>query len=87
MKYTPTTFPAVTEPRDELIRDYAYHLFVQSGQIPGRDLDNWLEAKACIHANVPMHRSHVRLQRRLDETPARKPAKFSPSVDAGKAAA
>lgn len=49
-------------PSDGLIRDYAYHLYVQSGAVPGRDVDNWLEAKACVLANVPIHRSHVRLQ-------------------------
>ena len=35
------------------IRDYAYHLYVQSGCIPGRDLDHWLEAKACLNACIP----------------------------------
>ena len=87
MKNKIHTLPAVLEPCDDLVRDYAYHLFVQSGRIPGCDLDNWLEAKACIRANVPMHRSHVRLQRHLDEAPAGKSASFIPPVDSGKAAA
>ena len=43
------------------IRDYAYHLYVQSGCIPGRDLDHWLEAKACLDACIPKAQSHTRL--------------------------
>lgn len=35
----------------EKIRDYAFHLYEQSGRVPGRDLDNWLEASACLHAH------------------------------------
>lgn len=54
------------EPSEELIRDYAEHLYEQSGRIPGRDLDNWLEAKACLEANVPKHHSHRRLHRHLN---------------------
>lgn len=50
---------------EEDIRDYAFHLYEQSGCIPGRDLDNWLEAKACLEANIPRHSVHSRLQRHL----------------------
>ncbi len=32
------------EPADELVQDYAYHLYLQSSQKSGRDLGNWLEA-------------------------------------------
>lgn len=52
--------PSVTPSEDD-IRDYAYHLYVQNGMVPGHDLDNWLEAKACIEANIPKARSHARL--------------------------
>jgi hypothetical protein len=45
------------------IRDYAHHLYLQSGSIPGRDLDNWLEAKACLSASIPKAESHNRLHR------------------------
>jgi hypothetical protein len=38
---------------EEDIRDYAYHLYVQSGCAPGRDLDHWLEAMACLIACIP----------------------------------
>lgn len=50
------------------IRGYAYHLYVQSGCIPGRDLDNWLEAKACLSACIPMSESHARLHRQVGKT-------------------
>ena len=43
------------------IRDYAYHLYDQSGYVAGRDLDNWLEAKACLSTGVPKSESHIRL--------------------------
>jgi hypothetical protein len=61
-----------TDPEHEDdIRDYAYHLYVQSGCIPGRDLDNWLEAKACLSACVPISESHTRLQRQSPKRKAR----------------
>lgn len=44
----------------EEVRNYAYHLFVQRGRIPGRDLDDWLEAEACLSAHVPIEGSHDR---------------------------
>jgi hypothetical protein len=52
--------PALLPPEDA-IRDYAYHLYEQSGRAPGHDLDNWLEAEACLKANIPVHRSRARL--------------------------
>jgi hypothetical protein len=55
------------EPSEELIRDYAEHLYEQSGRIPGRDLDNWLEARACLEANIPKLHSHRRLHRHLND--------------------
>jgi hypothetical protein len=48
-------------PPEEAVRDYAYHLYEQSGRIAGHDLDNWLEAEACLRANIPIHRSRARL--------------------------
>jgi hypothetical protein len=44
MKAKPQTAPV--EPGEEDIREYAYHLYVQSGCAPGRDLANWTEARA-----------------------------------------
>jgi hypothetical protein len=46
---------------EDEIRDYAYHLYDQSGYVAGRDLDNWLEAKACLSTGVPKSESHIRL--------------------------
>ena len=54
--------PAVSSaPSDDTIRDYAFHLYEQSGRAAGHDLDNWQEATACLRANIPEHRSHNRL--------------------------
>jgi hypothetical protein len=60
------------EPADELVRDYAYHLYLQSGQKSDRDLDNWLEAKACLIATIPISHAHVRLHRSARNSSARK---------------
>jgi hypothetical protein len=54
--------PSYTE---DDIRDYAYHLYEQNGCASGRDLDNWLEAKACLSANIPRHQTHTRLHDHL----------------------
>jgi hypothetical protein len=56
-KALPTPAPA---PTDDQIRDYAYHLYCQKGCQPGRDLENWLEAKACLSANPPIGRDPAR---------------------------
>jgi hypothetical protein len=53
------------EPHESEIRDYAYHLYVQGGCHPGHDLDNWLEAKACILANIPKEHSRFRLHHQI----------------------
>jgi len=39
-------------PTADEIRDYAYHLYVQSGCAPGRDLENWLEAETSLAARI-----------------------------------
>jgi len=38
------------EKLEEEIRQVAYELYVKSGCIPGRDLDNWLEAERIVLA-------------------------------------
>jgi hypothetical protein len=65
MKRKPAKIRVRHEPDEELIRDYARHLWEQGGRVPGHDLDYWLEAKACLAANIPRHRSHARLQTQL----------------------
>ena len=49
------------EPTEGDVRDYAYHLYLQSGCTPGRDLENWLEAKACLRACIPKSKANARL--------------------------
>lgn len=61
MKAPPTTFPVLPGPSEDDIRSYAFHLYEQGGCIPGHDLENWLEASACLKANIPAHRSRARL--------------------------
>lgn len=62
---TKTKSPPVTKRTvsEDEIRDYAQHLYEQSGRLPGHDLDNWLEAKACLESNIPREHSHSRLHR------------------------
>jgi hypothetical protein len=40
--------------------------------MPGHDLDNWLEATACLNANIPRDCSHRRLHRYVSEPQAGK---------------
>ncbi len=61
MKNNPTLPPAVQEPSEVDIREYAYHLYEQSSCQAGHDLDNWLEATACLKASIPAHCYHNRL--------------------------
>ena len=49
------------EPGEDAVRAYAYHLYEQGGGAPGHDLDNWLEATACLKAHIPAHSSYHRL--------------------------
>jgi hypothetical protein len=57
------------QPTDDEIRDYAYHLYQQSGCAPGHDLENWLEAKACLEANIPQTHTRARLHRHRNPEP------------------
>ena len=52
------TRPASSEAE---IRDYANHLFVQRGSVHGHDYDDWLEAEACLNANIPKESSRTRM--------------------------
>lgn len=40
-------------PTDSEIREKALELYIRSGWIPGRDLDNWLEAEAFLLVHPP----------------------------------
>jgi Protein of unknown function (DUF2934) len=57
----------VFEPSEDDIRDYACHLYEQSGCIPGRDLDNWLEARECLRARGQSANVETHLQKRAGE--------------------
>lgn len=37
-------------PSEAEIREHAYHVYEQSGRVPGRDLENWLKAEADLKA-------------------------------------
>lgn len=52
-------------PDQDAVRDYAYHLYEQSGNLPGHDVENWLEARACLQAHIPRQHSHARLHRHV----------------------
>jgi hypothetical protein len=51
----------LAKPSEDDIRNYAFHLYEQSNCVPGHDLDHWLEATACLQANIPSHQSAARL--------------------------
>jgi|GEM_PF-5856454 hypothetical protein len=61
MKKMINTVPKPANFSDEVIRDYAYHLYEQSGCIFGRESEDWLEAKTCLELNVPKNYSRSRL--------------------------
>ncbi len=50
------------QPSEDEIRAYAYHLYLQGNGEPGHAVDHWLEAIACLKANIPAHHSAARLQ-------------------------
>lgn len=62
--------PSETEdrPSEDEIREYAHHLYIKSGWLPGRDLDNWLEAEAYLIAERQERRAPHRTPHR--STPA-----------------
>ena len=49
------------QPSESEIRDYAIHLYVQRGSANGHDCDDWLEAEACLRANIPKESSRTRM--------------------------
>lgn len=61
MKNNPTLQNTLSGANEDVIRAYAYHLYEQSNCAEGHDLENWLEASACLKANIPAHRSSARL--------------------------
>jgi len=58
--------PPSREPTEEAVREYAYYLYEQGNGAPGCDLENWLEATACLKANIPVHASRSRLHQHIN---------------------
>ena len=52
--------PAI-EPSEDEIREYAFHLYELDHCADGHHLQHWLEATACLKANIPRHDSNQRL--------------------------
>ena len=58
----PTNSPIPSQlPSDDEIREYANHLFVQHGCVSGHANDDWLEAEACLRANIPREATRTRM--------------------------
>ena len=55
-------------PSENEIREYAFHLYQLSNCAPDRDLDNWLDATACLKANIPTHQAGRHLHQHRDGT-------------------
>ncbi len=53
------------KPTEEEIREYAHLLYIKSGWLPGRDLDNWLEAEAYLTARARERARAQRMPRRV----------------------
>jgi len=60
MNFSDTPASARPEPTDHEIRLCAYHLWEQGGSLPGRALDNWLQATARLREGIPPHQSGER---------------------------
>lgn len=73
MKTNPPPSASVPVLNEDDISAYAAHLFEQSGRIPNRDIENWLEAQACLAANLARGAGARRTQAR----PRRRPRGFT----------
>jgi len=71
--YSATQFEASIED----IREYAYHLYWQSGCVAGRDVDNWLEAIACLKANMSLYCADTPLHFRRTASADSEPVDFA----------
>ena len=60
------------EKLEEEIRQVAYELYVKSGCIPGRDLDNWLEAERIVLAKYESEEISGCCEPEAEEKPKRK---------------
>jgi hypothetical protein len=44
----------ISEPSEQDVQKEAYLLYIASGCVPGRDLDNWLAARARLASSRPV---------------------------------
>lgn len=44
---------------EEMIREVAYELYIKSGRVEGRDLDNWLEAEKIVLERLRQEQASV----------------------------
>lgn len=49
---------------EEEIRQVAYELYMKSGCIPGRDLDNWLEAERIVYEKYGIFTTEIKPKRK-----------------------
>ena len=68
------------KPGEDAVREYAYHLYQQGGSAPGHDIENWLEATACLKANIPAHSSQNRLHLYVNVAEKNAPLVSSPAA-------
>ena len=54
------------DPSEDVVRDYAYHLYQQGSCAFGHDVADWLEATACLKANIPAQSSRSRLHQHVN---------------------
>ncbi len=47
-----SSWSAPSEPSEEEIRSHAYRLYQESGCVPGRDLENWLNAATYLRGRM-----------------------------------
>lgn len=57
---------------EEEIRQVAYEIYIKSGCIPGRDLDNWLEAERIVLAKYESEEISGCCEPGAEEKPKRK---------------
>ena len=51
--------PAPDHPTEAEIRAFAHEIYIRSGWLPGRDLENWLQAEAILTAERQLQALHA----------------------------
>ncbi|HVS51554.1 MAG TPA: DUF2934 domain-containing protein [Opitutaceae bacterium] len=67
---------AASEPAEEEIQRAAYHLWLESGCLPGRDLENWFTARELLRHRRPTAQPR---QRPAAAAAVQPPLRFRPS--------